>query len=150
MASVTVPSEVQRLWDNKAFQSSTTTLTKISIAQGAQMGSDFLTDKSFGTRTVIGVAVTIADASSKGASVSVNNTALMTYAQAALTHVTFKDGNNKEVIQDIPLLSLVPPVGKQYVPLYLENFNPGKSQIKWAADLNNSTDIYLELVLYCL
>jgi len=78
-AMAQVPENIQRLWDNQGFEGSIVVIQPISETQGASMGSTKLQDKGFGNRTVIGAALTIKDADSKGEVVTVSNGALLTY-----------------------------------------------------------------------
>jgi hypothetical protein len=146
-----VPDSVQRMWTNGAFVTAFTLLTPISVAQGSKIGSQKLEDKGFGNRTVIGIALVPADGDgTQSVGKSASNSDILLYAQCALAHISFLDSQNKTIVEDLPLVCLIPPVGRQYVPFYLENFNPGKSSLKWATALGNTDIVNMQLVLYCL
>jgi hypothetical protein len=147
-----VPEEVHRLWDNNAFVTVFPVIKAISLEFGAAASTVLLDNNSFGSRTVIGMALVTADGDgTKGTSAKTpTNGALLTYAQAQLSHITFKDANDKPITDKLPLTMLLPRPNDVYVPFYLENFNPSKSSVEWCATLGNTTAVNLELILFCL
>lgn len=144
-----IPQEVKELWAVGACLTKQVGYVKISAAKGGSRGKENFDNKAFGTRTVIGVAVTIADQYTSDIGVTPDNAATLNYAQAKLCHLTFADAGGKAFEEAVPLLRYVPNSNQSYVPLYLKDFNPSKSFIQWASSLG-STDVYLEMTFYCL
>lgn len=144
-----IPKEVKELWAVGACVTKQVAYVKISAAKSGARGNEKFDNKAFGTRTVIGVAVTISNQYSADVTVTPDNASILTYAQAKLCHLTLTDASGKAFEEAVPLLRYVPNASQNYVPLYLKDFNPSKSQIQWATTLGG-TDVYLEMTFYCL
>lgn len=147
-----VPAYVRELWDKGAFHKTTTLVSTVPVATGTKVGAQKFENLGFGNRTVIGMALNVADGTAKvGASKTSTNDDILTFAQCQLMHISFIDALGTQIVDKLPLTALQPPAGDLYVPIYLENFNPGKSFFEWCATLGNTTNpVSMELVLYCL
>lgn len=145
-----IPREVKDLWAVGACITKQVAYVKVSAAKGGARGKELFDNKAFGTRTVIGVAVSISDQNGTALGVTPDNEAILTYAQAKVCHLTFADAGGKNIEETVPLLRYVPNSSQSYVPLYLPDFNPSKSFLQWATSLANAGNVYLELTFYCL
>lgn len=144
-----IPREVKDLWAVGACMTKQVAYVKVSAAKSGARGSEKFDNKAFGKRTVIGVAVSIADQFSATLGVTPDNGAVLSYAQAKVCHLTLTDAEGRAIEEAVPLLRYVPNSSQSYVPLYLKDFNPSKSQIQWATTLGGA-DVYLEMTFYCL
>lgn len=146
-----IPDYVLNLWDKGAFHKTTLLIQSISVDKGSKLGSETFPNKGFGNRTVIGLALNAADGTAKGGSgKSTTDADLLLYAQCQLMHLSFVDSKGLQIVEKIPLTMLIPPAGQLYVPIYLEDFNPGKSSIEWSETLGNTDPVEMELVVFCL
>lgn len=145
-----IPREVKDLWAVGACITKQVAYVKVVASKSGAAGKELFDNKAFGSRTVIGVAVSISDQNGTSLGVTSGNEAILTYAQAKVCHLTFADAGGRNIEEAVPLLRYVPNSSQSYVPLYLPEFNPSKSFLQWATSLGTANNVFLELTFYCL
>lgn len=124
------------------------TTMKATIKAGAVAKTGLVLEnktENYNNKNIIGIALRVNAAS--GTETSSNGNLLIEQNWADNTFLELKNGSTT-ILDNICIAQLIPPTGKNYVPVFIEIFSPSTSKFTFSGSLTDgSDDRDIELIL---